>query len=443
MQASTPRKRKRSLRPVTIVSIAKDEALRAALAAAIEAAGHEARALDSDAAAPGKKATSYISILIVSPAALRSQQFLDIAQRAWHYQAVIHPPALLLLMLAAPLDGLDCPAFLHELPCIVLPAGRPYPPEEAVQCALQALDIVPGEQQPDALSPELLLLRGKSFWLQGRQEEAISCFERVVQRKPESSNAWFNLGSSLGYTPGRKAEAVVAFQRGLALEPGSDWAWSWLADLLEGLERYEEALIVLNQRFAGEPGKPYALYKEAQLLGKLTRYEEALSACEQSLAAYAADENFEPEAAEDAWYQKCWLLLQLERYEEALAILDQYLIVAPENADGWRGKALALRQLGRFDEALSAADRALAIYGAEYVDVAETWYVRGLALSDAHHVEEALLAFDHALALFAPQASEARRVWESKARMLRALGCEEEAQRAEEHTVEEHIQEDS
>jgi tetratricopeptide (TPR) repeat protein len=451
-------------------AIQEDEALRSALIAAIAQAGGRARPLklEADDSLPSVSEFLLLGnlILIVSPAALRSLAFQTFLQRAWQYEAHIHPPTVLLLVLAAPLEEAKAWPWLRELPCITLADGQPFPPEEAVRHTLQSLGLTPSDPPLDGLSLEALLLRGKVLWKLKQKDGGLACLKRVVERAPTSFRGWYTLGACLGWLPECKEEALAAFEHALALEPEAVHAWTWQGALLKELGRraesraayeralacdtegilsweerarllhyelkhYEAALAAYEQIARQYPEEVFMFFDMGLVLGLLGRAEEALAAYDRYLARY-------PEAG-DAWYNQAELYEQLDRDEEALHALDHAqgayeadkAADPKDRADVWHHRAVVLHKCDRLVEALQAVDRALELFGPGETAAANTWSLQGLILHELQREEEALQAFDQALTLCSSKTSASDQLWKQKAEVLRGLGREQEAQGAE------------
>lgn len=52
----------------------------------------------------------------------------------------------------------------------------------------------------------------------GNHEEALVCFETVLEKNPRSAPAWCGKGAALGNV-GKHAEAVVCFDKALKINP--------------------------------------------------------------------------------------------------------------------------------------------------------------------------------------------------------------------------------
>jgi tetratricopeptide (TPR) repeat protein len=63
------------------------------------------------------------------------------------------------------------------------------------------------------------------FFVLGREEEAIDCYDKTLELNPRKADAWHPKGISLG-SLGRFAEAIHCFDKALELYPNSTRARS-------------------------------------------------------------------------------------------------------------------------------------------------------------------------------------------------------------------------
>src|SRR5260221_3682373 len=334
-------------------------------------------------------------------------------QRPWIYRAHIHPPAIVLLVLAGPIDGDKDWPWLRELPCIAAPDGHPLPAEDATLQVLQSLGFTTSALPRKQTSQESMLLQGKVLWRVGKQEDAIATVRTVVEQAPTSFRGWYTLGASLGGMPGRQEEALAACERALALEPGAVKAWSWEGSLLKALGRWVESRAAYERALASDTEYILSWEERARILDhELQHFEEALAAYEQVAREYP-DEVF---MAFDIGN----MLGRLGRKEDALAAYDRYLSRYPEDGDAWYNKAVFLKQLDRDEEALHCLDQALRADEADEEtdpqDRADVWYQRAVVLRKLGRLEEAKQAFDQAEALAPPQMPTADQLKEQTAK---------------------------
>src|SRR5580698_9332737 len=157
-------------------------------------------------------------------------------------------------------ENTDTPAALYQTGLGHMRAGRTL---DAQICCQQALAIDPDhadslhlmglllsahaqdyDHAVDRISrairqdprPEYLSSLGTTLRQQGRLEEALQVFDKVVQLRPDDDEGWINLGKILEEL-NRPAEALLSFQHVLELNPRHWEAANSAGILLHGLGR--------------------------------------------------------------------------------------------------------------------------------------------------------------------------------------------------------------
>jgi TolA-binding protein len=96
---------------------------------------------------------------------------------------------------------------------------------------------------------------GASVGMQGKNEDALKCFNEAITVNPNFAEAWYNKGVALGNLE-KYEEALKCFEKAIAINPNYAGAWHNKGVELGNLEKYEEALkcfekaIEINPNFA-------------------------------------------------------------------------------------------------------------------------------------------------------------------------------------------------
>jgi tetratricopeptide (TPR) repeat protein len=195
--------------------------------------------------------------------------------------------------------------------------------------------------------PRYLLSLGIVLRRQERLEEALKTFDKVVQLKPDATEAWKHLG---GILVDLKCpdEALLSFQHVLKLD-ARDWeAADKCASLLLQAGRLDEAVTYLDLCDETRPGHAATLKMRALAKFGLQRFEDGLADARQ---AHALD----PEDAEMCTHVGAFLR-RLGREAEALPWFDRALERQPDFRAAFTNKASALAYLHRFSEAFAVYD---------------------------------------------------------------------------------------
>ena len=233
-------------------------------------------------------------------------------------------------------------------------------------------------------SADLFYLLGTAHCQTGGFETGIGYLQRALAIDGAYAPATLNLGAALNEI-GRYAEALDAYDRAIALgaEPATSQLNRGIA--LQHLERNAEALEAFGEAIRLEPGSAMARYNRGVVHGVLGDKDAAIADYEAAIAI----------APDFAGARHNLAFLRQERGEHAAAVAEceAALRVEPGNASAFNVMGMALLALGRFEEAVKAHERGLALAP----DVAELHCNRGFALSMMRRFDEAVAECDIAL----------------------------------------------
>jgi tetratricopeptide (TPR) repeat protein len=315
-----------------------------------------------------------VFVLILSSAALASNWVED--ECRWAYTLYRKDRSRTILpILATDVNEDAIWLFLQDFKRIEAPGVRPFVRSEAIQRTLHALGLSGPAAPEQGETPEELVIRGKALSSQTKHAEAFPLFQRASQLAPSSFDAWFNLGFTLS-SLGRYQEALAATEEAIAIDPSDTFAWANKAGILINLGRYQEALVAAEKVIAIDPTDTLAWANKAGALGGLGRFQEALTAVEKAIAIDPNDAL--------AWANKAGILINLGRYQEALVAAEKAVASDPNSAAGWVNKAAALANLGSNLDALAAIDRAIAI-----APMALQWQIKAILLRNLGREREA------------------------------------------------------
>lgn len=228
---------------------------------------------------------------------------------------------------------------------------------------------------------------------QGRFDEALRCFDRVVSLRPSDAAAWNEHGGVLA-AAGRIDRALASFQRATELDPSLAEPACNLGQALCLLRRHHEALPWLERAIARQPRLLPAHMLIVEALQALGRHADAVDACARALRLDPANPQLDHLLGTS--------LLVLRRHAEALAAFDRALTRQPQHLDALNSRGNCLAALGRQEEALETFARALALKA----DFPEALHNQGLVLASQKRHIEATQCFERALA-YRPDFAEA------------------------------------
>ncbi len=112
----------------------------------------------------------------------------------------------------------------------------------------------------------------------GRPQQAITEFDRVVKLKPDDADSWFNL-AYLQQNNNDHQSAVKSFDQAIAVNEKQDRAWFGKALSLMALDRHDDAIEPLKKNIALQPMSPHGHIELARCyfkLGDLDRCEKRM-----------------------------------------------------------------------------------------------------------------------------------------------------------------------
>ena len=244
----------------------------------------------------------------------------------------------------------------------------------------------------------------------GRYEEAIGCYDKVLEIDPRNAKAWNNKGCSL-INLDQLEDAIRCFDKALEIDPHEVNAWNNKGVSLHSLGRYEEAILCLDKALELDPCKINTWETKGKSLSCLSRYEEAIRCYDQAL-------ELDPRYV-NTWVFKGLSLNILNRREEAIRCYNKALELDPRNVVSWGKKSLSLYELGRYEESIHCFEKALELDPRD----ASVWYYKGISLGRLGRYEEAVRCLDKTLELDPSDAN----AWHDKGICLGRLGHYEES----------------
>ncbi len=220
------------------------------------------------------------------------------------------------------------------------------------------------------------------FWTDftGRNEEGIKLHQKIIEEKPFSELAWFNLGSAY---QGIKLyeKAIDAYQYAVAIDEEFDYAYRNMGDAFIKLRRYKEAIEMLEKVL--ELTRPESIIYEAlgHCFDKIKNYSQARGNYKKAFHLNPEDSQLQYKIActymsESSWTNAIKFLqsatklhvmqpdynlalgrcyVQTGNYEEAIVCLGNVVRIRPKNIVGWTELLKCLYEAGLYDEGFEYA----------------------------------------------------------------------------------------
>lgn len=226
--------------------------------------------------------------------------------------------------------------------------------------------------------------RGRHFYLEDRDEEALAELDRALGLDPGNSRAWAYRGDSHRWL-GHSEQAIGDLSTALTLDPAYAWALLTRGEAHREAEHYDEAITDLTAALDLDPTLSWAHSQRGEAHRQAERYDEAIA---EFTAALALDPT-------DAWAlgsrgQARW---QADRFEEAITDLTAALELDPTETWPLVVRGMAHRDAGHDDEAITDLTAVLDQNPTNTVAMTH----RGIAHREADRCDEAITDFTAAL----------------------------------------------
>lgn len=219
--------------------------------------------------------------------------------------------------------------------------------DDAVASYDRALSLHPGYEKAE-------VNRRNAIQRSGRPDAGTLSVQATAAALADamSAGAWYERALAL-LGEGRHEEAVAHFDRVLALDPRHAEAWCGRAISRRQLRQHEAAIADYGQAIALKPGFYKAHNNLGVLLQVMARPRDAIASYERAIAA-------NPRYVR-AWINRGNAFLELQDPQSALASYEQAMALDPHNAEIFSNRGVTLHQLGRLDEAIASHEQAVAL----------------------------------------------------------------------------------
>lgn len=184
---------------------------------------------------------------------------------------------------------------------------------------------------------------GKTAYLQGKRELAISYLKETLENEVYQADVFNDLGT-IYEEMGQISEAERYFENSIRIKPDFILPVINLSGLLANKQQYQEALGRIEHYLKSNPPDDRLVVNQGIILEQLGSYEEAIG-------AFSIAINLNPENLA-AYFDRAFCYLKLTRIEAARADLKKYLEIKPD-AEQVRGLlALTYTLEGKFQDSM-------------------------------------------------------------------------------------------
>jgi Tfp pilus assembly protein PilF len=213
--------------------------------------------------------------------------------------------------------------------------------DEAISAFDKAIELNP---QNSTLA-EAYLFEGVALYDQSKYDGAIWDFKKAIELNPQLAEAYHFKGKAIGILDGRKDVSDLDFTKTLELDPQDVLAWNNLGvvNILFETWAFDKA-IELN------PQDAIPWFNKGGFLTVNGEYDKAIQ-------AYDNATMLNPQFIHaEAWYAKGTALARQGKYDEAIQAFDKATILNPQLAEVWMNESLTLWHQGKYSEAKAVVD---------------------------------------------------------------------------------------
>lgn len=124
--------------------------------------------------------------------------------------------------------------------------------------------------QKEELETREWINKGATLGNLGRPQEAITCYDEVLEINPKVAEAWYNKGNAL-YNLGRLQEAISCYDKAIGINPKDAKARNNKGNALYNLGKYQEAIRCYDEALRIDPNDKLAQDNKKLCLKKLGR----------------------------------------------------------------------------------------------------------------------------------------------------------------------------
>ncbi len=179
------------------------------------------------------------------------------------------------------------------------------------------------------------------FFMQGKYEEAIESFKKVVEKFPSNVEGFYNLGLSY-LRKGDIDQAIVSFEKVTELKPEGFEAYLALGECYFNKGESEKAMENFSRTIELQPDNPMAYYNLGIVYYRLDKTEEALDAFNKSI-------ELNPEFS-SSYYQAALASIKKGDFKKAIIYFEIFLRVDPDATEATQVKAMIEKLKKRLDK---------------------------------------------------------------------------------------------
>lgn len=196
-------------------------------------------------------------------------------------------------------------------------------------------------------------LEGNKFLLQGDSNQAIDCYQQVLNINPACPEAYTNMGI-VYYNLGDYQKAAAYYQNALNMDPNNSKAYNNLGNVFHMLGDYQKAMTYYQQALNMDSNNAQAYYNLGLLYDGTGDYQKAIVYYQNAL-------NIDPNMV-SAYNNLGFLYGKLGNYQEEIIYCQKALYINPKEAPAYYNLGFAYYNLGNYPQARQSYLRAKELF---------------------------------------------------------------------------------
>ena len=184
---------------------------------------------------------------------------------------------------------------------------------------------------PPKIEDDADLSKGIEFFKQGKYDDAIVYFEKVIEKFPSSVSAYYNLG--LCYLrKGDIDQAIASTEKAIELDPEAIEAYFALGECYFNKGETEKAMNSFAQAIKLQPDNPRAHYNIGIVYYKHDRLDEALASFDKTIELNSKFSS--------AYYQAALACIKKGDFKKAIDYFESFLKLEPNAPESVQVKTM-------------------------------------------------------------------------------------------------------
>ena len=221
---------------------------------------------------------------------------------------------------------------------------------------------------------------------QGKGQEAVQTYDRVIQLKPDFPDVYNNRGYALKGL-GQLDEALQSCEKAIQLKPNFAEGYATRGIVLKELGRLNEAMASYDKAIQLKPELAEVYVNRSNLLRTLGQSQEAVTSADKAI-------ELRPDLA-ISYNNRGAALEDLDQLQHALRDYDKAIELKPDYADVYTNRGVVFASLGQLQKAIANHDKAILLKP----DLAAAHFNRGVALQELGQHQSAMISYQKAISI--------------------------------------------